>query len=253
MARKKKGLRNVIIVTVISLSAIAILFYYTQSERSGSFARYPGFGIDLPVNYTIHGIDVSRYQGSISWNLVKAMQEKDTRISFAFIKATEGLNNTDPEFKRNWRGTKKAGIPRGAYHYFIASQSGKQQAELFISKVTIDHGDLPPVLDIEESFGTPTAIIIGNVSAWLKTIEFYYQVKPIIYTNVEFYSTYLSGIFDNYPLWVAHYKVKHQPGISRTWSFWQHNDVGRVDGIANTVDFNVFNGDSLEFKNLMIQ
>ena len=112
MARKKKGIRNIIIVTVISLSVISVLFYYAQDSRSGSFAHYPGFGIDLPINYTIHGIDVSRYQGAISWDLVQEMRERDTRISFAFIKATEGLNNVDPEFKRNWRGAKKAGIDR---------------------------------------------------------------------------------------------------------------------------------------------
>ena len=253
MARKKKGIRNIIIVTVISLSVISVLFYYAVDRRSGSFAHYPGFGIDLPINYTIHGIDVSRYQGAISWDLVQEMRERDTRISFAFIKATEGLNNVDPEFKRNWRGAKKAGILRGAYHYFIPSKSGKEQAELFISKVNVDPGDLPPVLDVEETYGTPVNILQGNVAAWLNTIEFYYKVKPVIYTNIEFYSTYLAGVFDNYPLWVAHYKVQHLPRTTRVWSFWQHNDGGRVNGIANPVDFNVFNGDSLEFNNLLIQ
>lgn len=253
MAKKKKGIRNIIIVTVVSLTAFSVLFYYLQVNRPGSFAHYSGFGIDLPEDYSIHGIDVSRYQGAISWNLVKEMREKDIRITFAFIKATEGSNNVDPEFRRNWRGARKAGILRGAYHYFIASQNGKQQAELFISKVNADPGDLPPVLDVEESNGTPVNLLRENVKAWLNTIEFYYKVKPVIYTNIDFYSSYLSGVFDNYPLWVAHYKVQHQPRISRRWSFWQHNDAGRVNGIANKVDFNVFNGDSIELNNLLIQ
>ena len=42
-------------------------------------------------------------------------------------------------------------------------------------------------------------------------IEKAYKVKPIIYTNVDFYESFLAGQFDEYPLWVAHYLVKDKP------------------------------------------
>jgi len=47
--------------------------------------------IKIPKGYAIHGIDVSYAQGQIDWHKVRAMRDKDVSITFAFIKATEGL------------------------------------------------------------------------------------------------------------------------------------------------------------------
>ncbi|HEV3251877.1 MAG TPA: GH25 family lysozyme, partial [Puia sp.] len=58
--------------------------------------------------------------------------------------------------------------------------------------------------------------------------------------------------FDGYPLWVAHYLQKERPRIYRAWSFWQHNESGRVNGIVTRVDFDVFNGDSLELRKILM-
>jgi lysozyme len=77
-------------------------------------------------------------------------------------------------------------------------------------------------------------------------------VKPIIYTNVDFYKRNLGTCFDNYPLWVAHYYQPSQPRIKRDWLFWQHSEEGRVNGILSKVDFNVFGGDSLEFRSILM-
>lgn len=205
----------------------------------------------MPVNYRIHGIDVSRYQNIIDWKAVKHMQDRDIKIGFAFIKATEGLERIDNNYRRNWFNAKKAELPRGAYHFFIGSKSGKAQAENFIEKVNLVKGDLPPVLDIETSNGASAADIQQRVRDWLNQIEDHYKIKPIIYTNIDFYTNFLNGKFDDYPLWVAHYYVKDKPRIERKWAFWQHNEKGRVNGIDAYVDFNVFNGDSMAFRKLL--
>src|SRR5688572_22148084 len=142
---------------------------------------------------------------------------------------------------------------RGAYHFFIGSKDGKKQAENFIDKVELAPGDLPPVLDIEQLNGATTADIKREAKEWLKVVENHFQVKPIIYTNVDFYTRHLGIEFDGYPLWIAHYYQPEQPRISRAWVFWQHSDEGRVNGIVSKVDFNVFNGDSLAFRNLLLR
>jgi lysozyme len=54
-------------------------------------------------------------------------------------------------------------------------------------------------------------------------------------------------------LWAAHYLEKDRPRIRRRWIFWQHSEKGRVNGIGMPVDFNVFNGDSADFENLLIK
>lgn len=181
------------------------------------------------------------------------MNVKDIKLGFAFMKATEGIGNTDPQFQRNWKRAKQAGMVRGAYHFFIGSKDGKMQAENFINTVDLEKGDLPPVLDVEQANGNSTMNLQREIKQWLETVENYYQVRPIIYTNVDFYNQRLGHDFDKYPLWIAHYYQPQQPRIDRTWSFWQHSDKGRVNGIFSRVDFNVFNGDSVDFKNLLVR
>lgn len=229
------------------------LLWKWSGYRKAKFTRYPEFGIVIPESYSIHGIDVSKYQSMIAWEEVKAMKVKNIQLGFAFIKATEGIGNTDPLFKRNWKKTKENDIIRGAYHFFIGSKDGRMQAENFIDKVELEPGDMLPVLDAEQLNGATAEQLKKEMKKWLEIVENHYGVKPIIYTNVDFYNRNLGSEFDRYPLWVAHYYQTEQPRISRGWVFWQHSDEGRVNGIVSKVDFNVFSGDSMKFKHLLIQ
>ena len=250
---KKKLTRWIISIFAAGILVFGGYFIYRWWElRKARLTHYPEFGIEIPNDYLIHGIDVSRYQDIIAWEEVKAMNVRGIQMGFAFIKATEGIGNMDPQFKRNWRKAKSNDVVRGAYHFFIASKDGKTQAENFIKKVDLETGDLPPVLDIEQRLGVPKAQLQREIKRWLVTVEAYYGVKPVIYTNVDFYNQNLGSDFDGYPLWVAHYYQQQQPRIDRDWVFWQHSDQGNVNGITSKVDFNVFNGDSIEFRSFLV-
>ncbi|MEO8582920.1 MAG: GH25 family lysozyme [Flavitalea sp.] len=255
MARKRKSdkLWKLLLACIgLSITVMLCLWLYDWwLGQKAHYVRYTEFGIDIPADYTVHGIDVSKYQRVIDWESVKAMNVEDVKITFAFIKATEGNINEDRFFQRNWKEAKAANIIRGAYHFFLATKSGKTQAENFISSVDLEPGDLPPVLDVEQSYGVPSAKLKQRIREFLETIQNFYGVKPIIYTNVDFYTQNLSEDFNDYPLWVAHYIHKGQPRIYRDWHFWQYSEMGKVNGILNKVDFNVFNGDSIEFSRLL--
>lgn len=214
---------------------------------------YPDFQISIPGGYKIHGIDVSKYQSIINWQEVKEMDADGIKIGFAFIKATEGVGNVDNQFRRNWLKAQEQNICKGAYHFFIAGKSGRRQAANFIEMVELKKGDLPPVIDIEKSFGVSANEIKKEVADWIAVVQKYYGVQPIIYTNIDFYSRYLQNDFDNYPVWIAHYLQPVKPRIDHKWAFWQHSESGRVNGIKAPVDFNVFSGDSADFKNFLIQ
>ncbi len=248
---KKNWIVFIIFLVIAALGTY--IWFRNAAIRKAKFVRYPGFEIEMPESYEIHGIDVSRYQGFIDWPSVKQMKVQDIKLGFAFIKATEGLGNVDKQFKRNWKKAKEAGVTRGAYHFFLATKSGKTQAKNFISAVKLEPGDLPPVLDIEQLYGVAPAKMRKEVQDWLTIVQDYYKVKPIIYTYVNFYTRFMSNEFDDYPLWAAHYLEKDRPRINRPWIFWQHNERGRVNGIVRPVDFNVFNGDSSDFEDLLIK
>nr|WP_294902672.1 glycoside hydrolase family 25 protein [uncultured Lacibacter sp.] len=256
MARKKKKSLRIIPWIIVMVVFAAGAFLYGRNwwlERQAGMIRYREFGIEIPTKYSLHGIDVSRYQNIINWDAVKGMNVEGVQISFAFIKATEGVGSTDFHFKRNWRKAKDAGVVRGAYHFFIATKDGTVQAKNFIKQVKLQEGDLPPVLDVEQTYGISKTVLQQRVKAFLYATELAYGVKPIIYTNADFYRQYLKDEFEDYPLWVAHYLRPMAPRIERDWHFWQHSESGRVNGIAGKVDFNVFSGDSIQFQNLLLK
>jgi len=259
MAVKKKKSKKVIwrrialavvYVGVLSLGAFYLIRWW--KEREAGFAHYPGFGIQLPIGFEIHGIDVSHHQDVIKWESVRDMEEKSVKLGFSFIKATEGYTRKDRLFRRNWKKAKEVGLVRGAYHFFLPNKNGMIQAENFIGSVKLESGDLPPVVDIEETYGVRTADLRKRLREWLNKVERHYGVKPIIYTSADFYTSYLGKEFDDYPLWVAHYIQRNKPRISRPWIFWQYAETGRVNGITSRVDFNVFSGDSAEFNMLRL-
>lgn len=221
--------------------------------ESTSYRTYESYHIKIPKGYQVHGIDVSYYQGKIDWGKVKQMKDDDVQISFAFIKATEGLLLVDSYFQRNWREAPKVGIKVGAYHFFRPQKKGLWQANFFLQTITVENGDLPPVVDIESLDGISPEKMRKELNAFLAQVEKKTKVKPIIYSGLKFYQNYLKGYYDGYLFWVAHY---HQPKIRlerKEWHFWQHSDKARVNGINHKVDFNVFNGDSLQFSKLLIK
>ena len=191
----------------------------------------------LLAGYSVHGIDVSAYQGRIDWPEVAR-----NRVRFAFIKASEGGTLRDPRFARNWREARSAGVLRGAYHYFLPNRDGQLQADLFARIVPLAPGDLPPVLDVEAANFHDVAILRREVARWLRLIEAHYGVRPILYSNHSFYQRYLAGHFDDYPLWLAHYEVERPTLPRNKWIIWQHSDEAYVPGIRGVVDFNVFQG-----------
>lgn len=217
------------------------------------YKRISSFGIYVPTRYEVHGIDVSRYQGRIDWGKVAAMESDDIRVSFAFIKATEGMQLVDPYFKRNWRESREHGVLRGAYHYFKPHINGKVQARLYLKTVKHETGDLPPVVDVEEAGRLSPEKFRERLAQCLEVIEEDSGVKPIIYTGLSFYEDYLEGYFEDYPYWIAHY-YHSRPRLRNDleWQFWQHSDKGRVDGIRHKVDFNVFSGEEEALLELCI-
>ncbi|QIL76598.1 glycoside hydrolase family 25 protein [Hymenobacter sp. HDW8] len=232
----------------LGLLLAAMVFYgrnWRQINRYArlTYAKYTAHQLTgrektpLLTGYTVHGIDVSSYQGRIDWQEVAEHQ-----VRFAFIKATEGVTLRDSRFQRNWREARAVGIYRGAYHYFQPNYDGAQQADLFVRNVPIAAGDLPPVLDVEDPKFHDVAVMRRNVATWLRLIERHYGVRPILYTNYNFYKRHLAGHFDKYPLWLAHYEVEKPLLPRERWIIWQHSDESHVPGIRGPVDFNVFQG-----------
>lgn len=189
------------------------------------------------------GIDVSHYQGRIDWTAVEG-----DGVGFAFVKATEGTSFVDPAFRRNWNALGETRILRGAYHRFRPGRDAVAQAEHFLAVARVADGALPPVLDVEATDGVSDARLVRGVRAWLAAVERRTGVRPVVYTKPGFRRAHLGNALDDYPLWIAEYGVD-SPSHPR-WTFWQHSERGRVDGIAKPVDLDRFNGSHAELRQL---
>ena len=206
----------------------------------------------IPTGYEVFGIDISRHQGDINWEVLKRNNSHEATISFVYMKATEGRDHLDPRFAGNWNEAKKHGFACGAYHYFTDKSPGEAQAEMFIRNVNLKSGDLPPMIDIEEKPKDKTAFCT-EVKKFILKIEEHYGVKPIIYSYSKFHKRYLDdAFFNDYELWIAHYYVD-TPEAGRDWRIWQFTDIGRIPGIRTNTDINVLNGGTEALQALLIK
>ncbi|MFV8373891.1 glycoside hydrolase family 25 protein [Flavobacterium sp. LB1P71] len=198
------------------------------------------------------GLDVSEYQGKISWSYVDTL-EKKYPLHFVFIRATVGKDRKDRQFNRNWLGAKENEMIRGAYHYYRPNENSLEQAKLFIKTVTLRKGDLPPILDIEKLPKNQSldSLKVG-LKRWLKAVELHYGVKPIIYTGEKYYDDFLKDEFSDYLFWIANYNF-YREEIEDDWLFWQFTEKASIPGIKGNVDINIYNGDLQQLRYITVE
>lgn len=223
--------------------------------------------VTLPRMAKIDGIDVSVFQGTIDWQKVaKAGQE------FVFIKATEGIpTSSDPKardskFNTNWKGSKAAGLIRGAYCYSIPKPDRDPADEVrHLWKVVKAagglryKGDLGLVPDFEwNAPGMTREQLAKWVVGWWKEAERIQGRSPITYTGFWWRDVGLRVKNRECPLWLAAYVDDPRQYVPRpTWTprdmrFHQYTDKGRVNGIQGDVDRNHFLGTRKALEQLAV-
>jgi lysozyme len=212
---------------------------------AGGVLAYPHVNV-ARLWYDVIGVDVSHHQGDIDWPALAR-----TDIAFAYIKASEGGDFRDRRFQANWEEARKAGLPRGAYHFFTQCRSGAEQARNFMAAVPREPGALPPMVDLEHMgpcrSGAAVADLVGEIAAYLGMLEQHYGRRPILYTDVVFDTTYLRGHFTRETFWTRSIVL---PPWFRTdqWLIWQYHSCGRRAGVNGPVDLNAFRGTRREFE-----
>lgn len=159
----------------------------------------------------IYGIDISHYQ-PVEWGAM-CIVEKTGRtirpVEFVFVKATEGIFIQDPTFRHHMKMASRVRIKRGGYHVMHVNEPARNQAMNFISTVPPWDCQLPPVLDLEAQYFSQTLNVNevrSNVAEWLRIVESYYGVRPLIYSSRNFYNNYIKDTeLSIYPIWLADY------------------------------------------------
>ncbi|MEM1076530.1 MAG: GH25 family lysozyme [Pseudomonadota bacterium] len=222
-------------------------------EVTSRYSLYPKFNDSnpqdwpgrTPQTYPIHGIDVSRYQGTVDWK-----QVQKSGVSFAFLKATEGGDLLDPMFKTYWKESKRARVHRSAYHFYYFCRPAVDQARWFIKNVPRDRQAMPHVLDMEWNPFSPTctlrpdgATVRAEARRFLDLLEAHYGRRPIVYSTIDFFRDTGIGRLRRTDFWLR--AVADHPTTAygtSNWLIWQYTATGQVPGISGPVDLNAFRG-----------
>lgn len=240
----KKPIRAIVTNALIGSAAVLGLAFLPSSAQANN----------------LFGIDVSHYQGTITWSSVHNCGAK-----YAFAKASEGTSYTDPKFSSNMNNGKANGMQMGAYHFARpASNCPNPEADHFWAvaggKITADGKSVYPMVDFE-SFGGHACY--GSYTGWFnqwanrvksKTGHF---LRPVIYASAGngMCNLNTSCILS---AWVANWNGQNlytgnpwscctgcnyvSPGTKNDWTYWQVSSTGRICGISGNCDFDAYAG-----------
>ncbi|MGN0132685.1 MAG: glycoside hydrolase family 3 N-terminal domain-containing protein [Lachnospiraceae bacterium] len=228
----------------VSLNEEALLHDYDMSylRSEGDFKYY-----DAPGYTSRLGIDVSKFQGDIDWEKVKAQG-----IEFAFIRVgnrgygQEGTLNADPKYRQNIEGAKAAGIDVGVYFYSQAvnEEEAVEEAEFLLGLIDGIELEYPVVFDEEyvieaeaRTDGITAEQFTKNALAFCEAVE-NAGYKPVIYATMkwEAYALELEKL-NGYEKWYADYY--EFPQTPYDFTYWQYTNEAVIDGISDPVDLNL--------------
>lgn len=191
---------------------------------------------------SIKGLDVSRFQGEVDWERVKA-----AGYQFAMLRAGYGDSTVDEQFRRNASECNRIGLPVGAYWfcYAVSPENAAREADICIRTVSGYRLDYPVCYDIEQASAnyieeqgvsfTP-ALAQNLVKSFCSRVESkgYFAM---FYSNQSFFNTYLgTALAKRYAFWYARYTDTFD---GTDCGIWQYTNVGRIPGISGNVDLDL--------------
>jgi lysozyme len=187
----------------------------------------------------VHGIDLSHYQGEVFWEIVG----ENTKMTYVYLKATEGGDNIDSHYERNIELAHRYGLKVGSYHFFRPRTELTKQLENFKTQCRPGEQDLIPMIDIEATGNLPTEEFCDSLLKFLVMVEKAYHQKPLLYTFRNFYNKHLLGKIDDYQLMIAMY-TDEEPVLAdeRDITMWQYTGKGNSVGVRGFVDKSRFMG-----------
>ena len=138
-------------------------------------------------------LDVSRWQGRIDWDTVKA----SGRVHGVMLRALGSRNGTpyiDPMFETNYSACIRLGIPVGVYYYSCAVTAPQRNAELALLYDALrgKRLQLPAAIDVEDACLralTPDALS-ALVAGAARQLE-HWGLYAMVYTYTHFADTAL--------------------------------------------------------------
>ena len=184
-------------------------------------------------------LDVSRWQGRIDWDKVKASGKIDG-VMLRVLGSKGGKPYLDPYFVRNYAECARLGLPVGGYYYTCAVTQRQTEEELAALRAALadKNFQLPIAVDAEDPKlrGLTPAKLSARVAEAAAQLEAW-GLYAMVYTYTNFADTALDmAALAAYDLWIADYRGTRP---TRKHGMWQYTSSGRVPGISGPVDLSV--------------
>lgn len=192
------------------------------------------------------GIDVSRWQGDIDFNLVKA-----AGYDFVIIKAggSDMGFYKDSCFEANYAKAKAAGLHVGAYYFvgflFYGEVSGIADAQRFIRQLEGKQFELPVFVDVETTQPVKKAEATQAAYAFCRTMEQAGYFAGIYASDIYGFRERLDHeTLKPFAHWVADYT--DPVDVCTDFQVRQITSKGNVPGIIGYVDIDVTSIDYID-------
>lgn len=194
---------------------------------------------------TMIGIDVSKWQGEIDFEKVKNAGVEFVILRMGVMKNKDTPIVIDNTFKNNYQKAKQVGLKVGIYVYSESNtiQSAVENAEFIIETLNGDKLDFPVCFDWE-CWANFNELEINLYKLNEMYDAFSNRLKDAGYSTMLYASeNYLNNTWlslEDYTIWVAKYSTKTPSVDGSDYILWQNSDKGRVDGINEPVDLDIY-------------
>lgn len=217
---------------------------YVTGEQVIQGAKYT-FASDgtLVTSSGTFGIDVSKWNGNIDWNSVKASGASYAIIRCGYRGSSTGALITDPKFAANISGANAAGLKVGVYFFTQAvnEKEAVEEASMVLDLVKKYKISYPIFLDVESSGGRADGIDKATRTAVCRAFCATIQNSGYtagVYANKTWLNNRIdAGALSSYKIWLAQYAAA--PTYNGRYNLWQYSSKGSVPGIKGNVDLNL--------------
>ena len=190
------------------------------------------------------GIDVSKWQKEIDWQLVGASGVDFAIIRCGFRGSVSGQLIEDPFFRQNIQGALANGIQVGVY-FFTQAITEKEAIEEASMAVALCEGynvTLPIFIDSENAVrgranGLDRSTRTKCLQAFCETINNSGHVGGVYASKNWYYEKLYAEALEKYCIWVAQYNT--ECNYKGKADYWQYSSKETIAGITGYVDVNV--------------
>ncbi len=254
---------NVRVKSIVSYTVIDDISYFVHSESEVDILKDDTEAEDMAededdTQYTTLldieeerknavklGIDVSKWNGDIDWDVVKAEGVDFAIIRCGYRGSSSGWLIEDPYFYENVQGAKRAGIDVGVYFFTQATDlvEAVEEASMVVTLLGDTKLDYPVFIDTEGAGGNGRADDIDPatrtavVNAFCQTIQ-NAGLDAGVYASRNWYLNNLNiDDLNGQSIWLAEYR--QTPEYEGKYDIWQYTSSGSVAGIEGRVDLNI--------------